>query len=276
MSQKENVIVEDIVGKTNDAVSRLFNPAQIQEWIVLLQRLFYTKNFPSIYDEKELINTIQKVLVGKLELYCNETINQQEVVQEFIYTLSEISSLVMSDIKAAYEGDPAADSISEIIAAYPGPFAIMVQRVAHKLYELDISILPRVMTEYAHSITGIDIHPGANIGESFFIDHGTGVVIGETTVIGNHVKIYQGVTLGALSTSGGQKLRKCKRHPSVQDNVTIYAGASVLGGDTVIGAYSIIGSNAFITESVPAYTRVSPARERRQYIYKNIEKNIKL
>ena len=145
----------------------------------------------------------------------------------------------------------------EIIAAYPGPFAIMTQRVANTLYKMNIPILPRRMTEYAHSITGIDIHPGASIGESFFIDHGTGVVIGETTIIGKRVKVYQAVTLGALSTSGGQKLKHIKRYPTVEDNVTIYAGATILGGATKIGKASIIGGNTWITESVPAFSRVS-------------------
>ena len=145
----------------------------------------------------------------------------------------------------------------EIIAAYPGPFAIMTQRVANTLYKMNIPILPRQMTEYAHSITGIDIHPGASIGESFFIDHGTGVVIGETTIIGKRVKVYQGVTLGALSTSGGQKLEHIKRYPTVEDDVTIYTGATILGGATKIGKASIIGGNTWITESVPAFSRVS-------------------
>lgn len=145
----------------------------------------------------------------------------------------------------------------EIIAAYPGPFAIMTQRVANTLYKMNIPILPRQMTEYAHSITGIDIHPGASIGESFFIDHGTGVVIGETTIIGKRVKVYQGVTLGALSTSGGQKLKHIKRYPTVEDDVTIYTGATILGGVTKIGKASIIGGNTWITESVPAFSRVS-------------------
>ena len=157
------------------------------------------------------------------------------------------------------EGDPAASSFDEIIFSYPGIFAILTYRVAHKMYELEVPILPRIMGEYAHSITGIDIHPGAQIGKSFFIDHGTGVVIGQTTIIGAHVKLYQGVTLGALSFKRDEKGsldRQSKRHPTLEDNVTVYAGSTILGGDTVIGARSIIGGNVWLTESIPPDTKV--------------------
>ena len=166
-------------------------------------------------------------------------------------------ALVQTDLQASYDGDPAASGKEEIIFSYPGLFAITVYRLAHVLYQLGVPMIPRIMTEHAHSVTGIDIHPGATIGEYFFIDHGTGIVIGETTVIGSRVKIYQGVTLGALSTRGGQNLRGKRRHPTIEDNVTIYAGASILGGDTVIGRDSVVGSNAFITESIGAGTRVT-------------------
>lgn len=181
----------------------------------------------------------------------------QETSLAFFARIPEIRDLVQMDLKAAYDGDPAATSMAEIIFSYPGLFAIMAFRLAHALWELKVPLLPRIMTEYAHSVTGIDIHPGATIGKYFFIDHGTGIVIGETTEIGDNVKIYQGVTLGALSTRGGQDLRGKKRHPTIEDNVTIYAGASVLGGCTVIGRDCVIGSNAFITHSVPACTTVS-------------------
>ena len=160
-------------------------------------------------------------------------------------------------MEAAYEGDPAAYSTDEIVYCYPGMFAITVYRLAHILYTMGVPLLPRIMTEHAHSVTGIDINPGATIGKYFFIDHGTGIVIGETTVIGDHVKIYQGVTLGALTTRGGQSLRGKRRHPTIEDNVTIYAGASILGGATVIGRDSVIGSNVFITSSIPPCTTVS-------------------
>ena len=160
-------------------------------------------------------------------------------------------------MEAFYAGDPAAFSVDEIIFCYPGLFAITVYRLAHILYELGIPVLPRIMSEHAHSITGIDIHPGATIGKYFFIDHGTGIVVGETTIIGDHVKIYQGVTLGALTTRGGQSLKGKKRHPTIEDHVTIYAGASILGGTTVIGRESVIGSNVFITHSIPRCTTVT-------------------
>ncbi|MCI5529313.1 MAG: serine O-acetyltransferase, partial [Blautia sp.] len=153
----------------------------------------------------------------------------------------------------------------EIILAYPGLMASSINRIAHELYLLNVPVLPRIMTEYAHSETGIDIHPGATIGKYFFIDHGTGVVIGETSVIGDNVKIYQGVTIGALSTRGGQKLSGMKRHPTIEDNVTIYAGASVLGGETVIGKNAVIGGNAFITSSIPANTKVSIKNQELEY-----------
>lgn len=181
----------------------------------------------------------------------------EEISLQFFQQIPQVRAVVQTDLQAFYEGDPAATDMSEIIFAYPGLFAITVYRLAHELHLLEVPLLPRIMTEHAHSVTGIDIHPGATIGEYFFIDHGTGIVIGETAVIGKNVKIYQGVTLGALSTRGGQSLRGKRRHPTLQDNVTIYAGASVLGGDTVIGRDSVIGSNAFITKSVAPCTTVS-------------------
>ena len=166
--------------------------------------------------------------------------------------------MLATDVHAAYEGDPAAKSFDEIIFSYPGLFAVTVYRIAHQLLGQGVPLMPRIMTEYAHSLTGIDIHPGANIGESFFIDHGTGVVIGETTEIGERVRIYQGVTLGALSLPKEEveSLRTKKRHPTIEDDVIIYAGATILGGKTVIGARSVIGGNVWLTESVPPDTKV--------------------
>ena len=181
----------------------------------------------------------------------------QQVCIAFLQAIPQVRALVQTDLQAAYDGDPAASNHAEIIFAYPGLFAITVYRLAHVLYTLHVPMLPRIMTEYAHSVTGIDIHPGAAVGRYFFIDHGTGIVVGQTTVIGDHVKLYQGVTLGALSTRGGQSLRGMRRHPTIEDNVTIYAGASVLGGDTVIGHDCVIGSNAFITHSIAPCTTVS-------------------
>lgn len=181
----------------------------------------------------------------------------EKISRTFLSKIPEIREVLTTDVKAAFGGDPAADDIDEIIFSYPGIFAISVYRLAHELYNLSVPLIPRIMTEYAHSETGIDIHAGANIGRYFFIDHGTGVVIGQTTDIGNNVKIYQGVTLWALSTRGGQDLRGVKRHPTLEDNVTVYSGASILGGETVIGEGVVIGSNAFITKSVPERTKVS-------------------
>jgi serine O-acetyltransferase len=166
--------------------------------------------------------------------------------------------VLATDVRAAFEGDPSAKSYDEIVFSYPGVFAVMIYRIAHQLFVQGVPLLPRIMTEYAHSVTGIDIHPGAQIGESFFIDHGTGVVIGETTRIGKHVRLYQGVTLGALSVprDGRNRLKEKKRHPTIEDEVIVYSGATILGGETVIGARSVIGGNVWITQSVPRDTKV--------------------
>ncbi len=180
-----------------------------------------------------------------------------KITSEFMMKIPKIRELIETDVQAFFDGDPAAYNHSEIILCYPGLRAIVTSRIAHELFLLGVPIIPRMMTEYAHSRTGIDIHPGAQIGKYFFIDHGTGIVVGETTVIGDYVKIYQGVTIGALSTRGGQSLRGKKRHPTIEDRVTIYAGASILGGDTVIGHDAVIGSNAFIVSSVEPESKVS-------------------
>jgi len=181
-----------------------------------------------------------------------------EVAVNLLEEMPLLRAALAKDVAAAREGDPAARSEDEIIFSYPGLFAMTTYRIAHHLYHQEIPLIPRIMTEYAKSETGIDIHPGAHIGESFFIDHGTGVVVGETAVIGDRVRIYQGVTLGALSLPTGiiQDLRSRKRHPTIEDDVVIYAGATILGGETVIGARSEIGGNVWITESVPPDTRV--------------------
>lgn len=213
----------------------------------------------------------QIVKVGKfnpnLQGCCQEKIEQDayRITVEFLHRIPMIREYLESDLEAAFEGDPAAQNFDEIILAYPGLYTITVNRLAHELFLLNVPLIPRIMTEHAHSLTGIDIHPGATIGHHFFIDHGTGIVVGETTVIGDNVKIYQGVTLGALSTRGGQKLKNVRRHPTIEDNVTIYAGASILGGETVIGKGSVIGSNAFITKSIPAGTRVSIRQQELQF-----------
>lgn len=219
-----------------------------------------------LYNLSKQISIVLKYLPeygGKEErelLYEGERLSLQ-----FLEKITKIRELIQTDLQAAYDGDPAAFNKPEIIFSYPGLYATMVNRIAHELYLLGIPLIPRIMTEHAHTETGIDIHPGAVLGKYFFIDHGTGIVIGETAIIGDNVKIYQGVTIGALSTRGGQKLHGKKRHPTIEDNVTIYAGASILGGDTVIGHDSVIGGNAFITTSIPADTRVSIKNQELEY-----------
>ena len=188
--------------------------------------------------------------------YQESDVDVMKITDEFFAKLPMIARTLALDVDSFYNGDPAAKSKEEIIICYPGFYAIMIYRLAHEMYVLDVPYLPRMMSEMAHSSTGIDINPGAKIGHSFFIDHGTGIVIGETCEIGNNVKIYQGVTLGALSTKDGQALSGIKRHPTVMDNVTIYSNASILGGNVVIGENSTIGGNAFVTQSIPANTIV--------------------
>ena len=176
---------------------------------------------------------------------------------EFFRTIPKLREWLNTDLDAAYDGDPAATNKQEIVLAYPGYLAIAIYRIAHELYMLRVPLIPRMMTEFAHRETGVDIHPGATIGKYFFIDHATGIVVGSTSIIGEHVKVYQGVTIGALSTKEGHKLHGTKRHPTIEDNVTLYSGASVLGGNTIIGEGSVVGGNAFVTESVPPNSRVS-------------------
>jgi serine O-acetyltransferase len=204
---------------------------------------------------------------GQLCSECDEQGHQ--VALSLLQSIPSIRKILATDVHSAYEGDPAARSYDEIIFSYPGVFAIMVYRVAHKLFEYNVPLLPRIMTEYAHSVTGIDIHPGAEIDESFVIDHGTGVVIGETSNIGQNVRIYQGVTLGALSIpkDSADRYRGKKRHPTIEDDVIIYSGATILGGDTIIGTRSVIGGNVWLTESVPADTTV--VMETPRLIYKS-------
>jgi serine O-acetyltransferase len=191
--------------------------------------------------------------------------NTEGIVRNFLETIPTLRAILATDVQAAFEGDPAAGDTDEVIFSYPGVYAIMVHRIAHELFRLKVPLIPRMMSEHAHARTGIDIHPGATIGGYFFIDHGTGVVIGETTTIGRHVKIYQGVTLGALSTKGGQALKGVKRHPTLKDRVTVYSGASILGGETVVWEEAVISSNVFVTQSVPPQTRVTVKNPELQY-----------
>ena len=209
-----------------------------------------------LYEGKEMPDEETDDLLPPLDLIRIE--DQAEwVTISFLRKIPQIREYLDTDLEAFFDGDPAAESLDEIILCYPGFYAITVYRMAHELYLLEVPVLPRIMTEYAHTKTGIDINPGATIGKYFFIDHGTGIVIGETTEIGEHVKIYQGVTLGALSTRGGRKLQNKKRHPTIEDNVTIYSGASILGGETRIGKNSVIGGNVFITSSIGEDTTVT-------------------
>jgi serine O-acetyltransferase len=200
-----------------------------------------------------------RVRCGKGSEIDFEALGQTKAIQ-FLETLPEIREMLAKDVQAAYDGDPAASNLDEIIFSYPGIEAVTIQRLAHELYRLDIPIIPRMLTEWAHSRTGIDIHPGANIGPSFFIDHGTGVVIGETCDIAAHVKLYQGVTLGAVSfpkDQEGNLIRGMKRHPTIEEGVVIYANATILGGDTIIGAGSVIGASVSLNKSVPPHTMVT-------------------
>jgi len=228
-----------------------------------------------IYDARHdlsmLIEDVTFHLTEQTELILRPTLGDgaalkaQETVLAFLERIPAIRAVAQTDLTAFFDGDPAAFSTDEIVFCYPGLFAVTVYRLAHELYLLKVPMLPRIMTEHAHSATGIDINPGATIGDHFFIDHGTGIVIGETAVIGSRVKIYQGVTLGALTTRGGQSLRGQRRHPTIEDDVTIYAGASILGGNTVIGRDCVIGSNVFITHSIPPCTTVSVKSQELQY-----------
>jgi serine O-acetyltransferase len=201
--------------------------------------------------KRDLTLEISKSLEFSPPIAAAQPASAEELTCTLLGRLPKLRELLNTDVAAAYEGDPAAGSMEEIILAYPGLEAITVQRLAHELHGLGVRLIPRMMTEWAHSRTGIDINPGARIGSHFFIDHGTGVVIGETCTIGEHVKIYHGVTLGARSTSGGQNLRGTKRHPTIEDRVTIYPGATILGGETVIGSGSTIGGNVFLMHSIP-------------------------
>ena len=238
--------------------------------VILLIKDIRRLIFPAYYGEAALMSLapedyaalllerIEKQLFRQIALTLPEGQEDRaaDLAAEMVAKLPQIAQKVQMDLEATFDGDPAAASREEILFSYPGLFAILVYRVAHELYHLQIPILPRMMSEYAHSHTGIDIHPGAQIGDYFFIDHGTGIVVGETTVIGDRVKLYQGVTLGALSTRDGHRSRAGQRHPTVEDDVTIYSGASIRGGGTGSGRGSVVGGKAFLTDSVREDTQV--------------------
>lgn len=284
-----NAIISDFDGGKNiDAIKFFGNPdkEEVRELVEHFFRIVYPGYFRDrsykIYNPRnsfavtieDVFYHLKKQVYRALEYSKSEsrlTDEEKEaesyrICMEFFKRIPTVREFIETDLLATLDGDPAAGNMDEIILAYPGLMAITVYRLAHELFLLKVPILPRLMTEYAHSETGIDIHPGATIGKYFFIDHGTGIVVGETSVIGNNVKIYQGVTIGALSTRGGQKLSGKKRHPTICDNVTIYANASILGGNTVIGENTVIGGNSFITSSVEPDSKVS---------MKNLEKEFK-
>jgi serine O-acetyltransferase len=263
-------------------VNRRFLPSrdEILEVVRLLLQLFY----PGYVGRQDLTDENVEYHVGTLLSTVREKVQRQvetclafaaeseerpedacgeearRITHAFLERLPAIREALIEDVQAAYDGDPAAASLDEVILAYPGLLAITVHRIAHELHAAGVPLMPRIMSEWAHSKSGADIHPGAAIGRSFFIDHATGVVVGETTTIGANVKLYQGVTLGALSIpkdARGRVIRDTKRHPTVDDNVTIYANATVLGGETVVGADSVVGGSVFVTTSVPPSSRVA-------------------
>lgn len=279
ISQITKSILDDYGTGRNIDKMDLFNQPSKEEIIAIVEDLlkivypgYYRDRSYKIYNIKsnstvtieDVAYHLNKQILLALKYTAKEEKDVEKLTEQaekdtvtFLKKIPDVRAMLETDLEAAFQGDPAAKYRDEIILSYPGMFAITVNRLAHELFLLEVPLIPRIMTEYAHSITGIDIHPGATIGKYFFIDHGTGVVVGETTVIGDRVKIYQGVTLGALSTRGGQKLRDVRRHPTIEDDVTIYSGASILGGETVVGKNSVIGSNVFITSSIPADTKVS-------------------
>lgn len=288
-------ILEDYTrGRDIDKMDDLFDQLDKDMIIQIIQKLlkiiypgYYRDKTYKIYDVNNYLSLLiedamynlnkQIAFVLKYENHREgkkeegTEIRAREKTVAFFQKIPQIRAFLETDLQAAFDGDPAAYSKDEVIFAYPGMLAITVYRLAHELYLMNVPLIPRIMTEYAHDRTGIDIHPGASIGKYFFIDHGTGIVIGETTVIGDNVKIYQGVTLGALSTRGGQKLRNVRRHPTIGDNVTIYSGTSILGGETKIGKDVVIGSNAFITKSIPEGTKVTIKGQELIYKYGNTE-----
>ena len=232
---------------------------EIAQWAVSLLNLLYPERLTtpdySVNEIKRLFVKLEKELLRLLNgTKACEGCDNETIASQFFSNLQELYRKMNTDIAAILKGDPAAISEFEVIRSYPGFLAIALYRIAHDLLNAEIPIIPRILTEYAHSITGIDIHPAAQIGEHLFVDHGTGIVIGETTIIGNHVKLYQGVTLGALSVE--KFMANTKRHPTIGDHVIIYSGATILGGDTFIGENSIIGGNVWLTKSVPPNSTV--------------------
>ncbi len=245
---EETVLSETVCGG-------ILDPNEVVNWIDPTKRLLRYR-----VDPAELRSEVPAVADGLYKLLVQvdlpESTTAEELTIRFISRLVDLRKMLSQDVEAAYAGDPAANGYDEIVVAYPAICALAIHRIAHELHSYKVPLLPRIVSEYAHDRTGIDIHPGAKIGAYFFIDHGTGVVIGETAVIGDRVRLYQGVTLGATSIRDSSALRGKKRHPTIEDDVTIYSGATILGGDTTIGAGSIIGGNVWLTNSVPPGSRV--------------------
>ena len=287
-------VLADYDGGRNIDATDIFNKPDRNEVIDIVNNLFFVM-YPGYFKDitykfynpkngialmiEDIFYRLNKQVALAIDFKGEMTEEQRKeesfrICSSFVQKIPQIREYLETDLLATYDGDPAASSFEEIIIAYPGLIAITIYRMAHELYLLNVPVIPRLRTEFAHSRTGIDIHPGATIGKNFFIDHGTGIVVGETSIIGENVKIYQGVTIGALSTRGGQKLSGKKRHPTIEDNVVIYAGASILGGETVIGRNSVIGGNTFITSSVPADTRVSIKNPEMEF-YSSGKKHVK-
>ena len=256
------------------------NYTHLRSQMIRLLELLRSILYPDVFDELEEEHTAadletmsRQQLLEVLRRVYQEPPKYEDVADALFAKLPAIRETLETDIQAGYEGDPAATCPEEVMLAYPAFEAISIFRIAHELYLLKVPMLPRMMTEYAHSLTGIDIHPGATIGPYFFIDHGTGIVIGETTVIGEHVKLYQGVTLGAKSfavQADGTLVKGNKRHPNIGSNVVIYAGATILGGDTYIGDNCVIGGNVWLTHSVEPGKRVLTAREQTEFVTTDI------
>ena len=280
LNEKRSLLIKDAAEKMaqgyRDAVIPMYGDAlhlPSREAVIEIIRDCQKLLFPVYYGNKDLLKLPSEQYSALLMEHIHEKLTRQiamtmedtqenyqkaeTICDEFIARLPDIQAMLMKDLEANFEGDPAAYSMQEVIFSYPGLFAIFIYRVAHELYLQKVAMIPRIMTEYAHSQTGIDINPGATIGEYFFIDHGTGIVIGDTTIIGDKVKMYQGATLGALSPAGQPCDSAVRRHPKIGNNVTIYAGSTLLGGATEIGDNVVIGGNAFLTSSVEADTTVS-------------------
>ncbi len=253
-SLKTNLPDREVIYSIIDDLHKITFPGYFATEKFLSREAFAEGMIVSLYDKMKT-----QIKITLSDQGTKEEIKEkaEKLTIQFLAQIPKVQALLMKDVEAQLAGDPAAGSKEEVILSYPGLYTIFVYRYAHVLYELNVPLLPRIMSEYAHGKTGIDINPGATIGEYFFIDHGTGIVIGETAIIGNGVKIYQGVTIGALSTRKGQALAGKKRHPTIEDNVIIYANATILGGNTVVGRNATVAGNTFVTESIPADAKVS-------------------